>query len=66
MIRSRVVLPVPFGPIERGLGALADPEGDLVEQRPPVGQDVAHLVEVEMAHEQPLSGTPRVRAHGYR
>ena len=38
MMRSSVVLPAPFGPTQRGLGAVADPEGDVVQQRPAVRQ----------------------------
>ena len=38
MIRSSVVLPAPFGADERDRGALADAEGDLIEQGPPSGR----------------------------
>ncbi len=41
------------GPVraeQRGLRALADPERDVVQQRPAVGQRIAHACEVDMAH----------------
>ena len=44
MIRSSVVLPGAVGADQRDLGALADPERDVVEQHPPVRAAVAHPV----------------------
>ena len=50
MIRSRVVFPEPFGPTRATTGALADPERDVVQQHPAVGQVVADGGQIDVAH----------------
>ena len=45
------------GADERDLGALAHPEGDVAQQASPVRQGEAHGVDVEVAHESPVSPT---------
>ena len=40
-------------PDQRDDGALADPEGDVVQQRPPVGQEEADPVDIDVAHAAP-------------
>ena len=47
----------PVGADERDLGALAHAEADLVQQGSPVRQDETDGVDVDMAHEGPLSRT---------
>ena len=45
------------GADQRDLGALPHPEGDVAQQASPVGQGEAHGVDVEVAHEAPVSPT---------
>ena len=49
----------PVGADQRHLGALADPERDVVEQHPPVGQLVADSGDVDVSHAAPLSPARR-------
>ncbi len=50
MIRSRVVLPDPFGPDQGDDRPLADPEGHVVQQHPAVGQGIPDTGEIDVAH----------------
>ena len=59
------------GADQRDLGALPDPEGDVAQQAPAVGQGEADGVDVEVAHEAPVSPTraansPEIRGPGAR
>ena len=53
MIRSSVVLPVPFGPIRATLAPSPTRRRHVAEQRPAVGQAVADGVDVDVSHEAP-------------
>ena len=46
-------------PDEGDLGALADPQMDITQQRPPIGQAETHAVDVDVSHEKRLSGVCR-------
>ena len=50
MTRMQRGLAGAVGPDQGDLGALTDPEVDVVEQHPPVGQDVTELADVDVAH----------------
>ena len=50
MMRSSVVLPGAVRADQRGLGPFADPERDVVEQHPSVGQLETNRVELDVGH----------------
>ncbi len=52
--RSNVVLPAPFGPDQRGDDAVANPEGDVIEQDPAIGQRVTQMRRLNVTHRRLL------------
>ena len=68
MMRPSVVLPVPLGPMSATLAPSPTRSETSLEQRPAVGQDEAHGVDVEVSHEGPCSGivaAPSRAFHGW-
>ena len=53
------------GSHQRDLGPVADPEGDVVEQHPAVGQLEAHTGDVHVTHEGPFCASYDVRTIGF-
>ena len=65
-IRSRVVLPVPLGPIRATLAPSPTRKVTSRSSASPVGQGEAHGVDVEVAHEGPVSPTSAANSREIR